>query len=146
MSEKEKEYSFTLKRVVLLEKSFHISPPIAKDEEFAFDVSLQSEGKPDLQECVQAMTVKIQKKGERVPIGTIAIGCTYSIPDYQDYILESDDGHSLPDELMQLLNTFIIGTIRGVMFSEFRGTVLGGAYLPVLDPRKFRKDDPDLGR
>jgi hypothetical protein len=141
MPERETEYSFTIKRIVLLEKTFSIRPPILKDEEFAFDVSLQSEGKPELQECAQVMTVKIQKKGEKNSIGTISIGCTFSIPNYQEYVLASDDKISLPEQLMQLLNAAIIGTIRGVMFSEFRGTMLGGAYLPVLDPRRFKKDD-----
>jgi hypothetical protein len=32
-----------------------------------------------------------------------------------------------------------MGTLRGVMFSEFCGTYLEKAYLPVLDPNQFQQ-------
>jgi hypothetical protein len=137
MQEKDPEYSFMLKRIVLLEKTLFLKGLANRDTEFAFDVSLQLDAKPEVQECVHMMTVKITRKAEKEPVASIILGCTFSIPKYLEYAQTSDDGISLPDDLIQLLNTVTVGTIRGVMFSEFRGTFLNNVYLPILDTRKF---------
>jgi hypothetical protein len=136
----EQGYSFSLKRMLLLEKTFFLHAPLAKGEEYSFDVSIQIDGKPEIQESTHIMSVKVVKKGEKNPVGTIVLGCNFSIPNYQEYLLSSDDKVSLPDELIQLLNVVVVGAMRGVMFSEFRGTSLGAAYLPVLDARRLSKN------
>ena len=45
----------------------------------------------------------------------------------------------LPQEFITLLNSIALSTTRGVMFSQFRGTVLHNAILPIIAPAKFEK-------
>jgi hypothetical protein len=143
MEEKEsqREYSFSLKNIALLEKTLSLKAPVNKGDEFDFNVSLQIDGKPKSTECFHVMNVQISRKDEKDVLGSITLGCTFSIPHYQEYLHYSKDNASLPEELINLLNAVIIGTMRGVMFSEFRGTFLSTAYLPVLDPRKLLKEE-----
>lgn len=136
-----KEYSFTLKRINLLEKSLRFTSPISKGEEFAFNISLQVAGTPDAKESVHIMGVDINRKKDGEKLGSIQLGCTFSIQNFEEYVSDGNNIGALPQDLLYLLNTVVIGTMRGVMFSEFRGTFLSNAYLPVLDPRGFEKAD-----
>jgi len=138
-SDPNKEYAFELKRVTLLEKNLNISNQGGKQDEFAFDVSLQIGNNPESKECLHIMRVEITSKKTAKLVGSIQLLCAFLIPNFEEYISDSDKNQSLPKDLLYLLNSVIIGTMRGVMFSEFRGTVLNNAYLPVLDPRKFEQ-------
>ena len=135
------EYSFALKRIALLEKNLSLKASINKTEEFTFEVALQINEKPDVSESLHIMTVKIARKGEKENIGSLTLAFTFTIPNFQEYVQIIEGKQSLPEDLTNLLNTVVVGTIRGVMFSEFRGTVLANAYLPVLDARKFVKNN-----
>lgn len=134
-----KQYSFTLKRINLLEKSLSFNGPISNIDEFSFEISLQIASNLDLKESHHIMRVTINSKKDVQKLGSISLGCTFFIPDYLEIKTSHPDTASLPNELIYLLNTVIIGTMRGVMYSEFRGTILNNAYLPVLDPRNFEQ-------
>jgi len=134
----DKLFSFTLKKIHLIEKSLNLINSGGK-EEFTFDISLQITSNRDIKESIHIMHVLINTKKDGAKAGLIKLACSFFIPNYEEYILEDDTNASLPKDLLYLLNTVVIGTMRGVMFSEFRGTVLNNAYLPVLDPRGFEK-------
>jgi hypothetical protein len=136
-----KEYSFELKRITLLEKNLNLLSQAGKLDEFAFDVSLQIGNNPESKECLHIMKVGIKSKKTEKLVGSIQLLCAFFIQNFEEYISEGDKSSSLPKDLLYLLNSVIIGTMRGVMFSEFRGTVLNNAFLPVLDPRKFEQAD-----
>ena len=136
-----KEYSFELKRVSLLEKNLNLQNHAGKQDEFEFDISLQIRNNRESKECLHLMRVGINSKKTEKLVGSIQLLCAFSIPNFEEYVSDSEKGSSLPEDLLYLLNSVIIGTMRGVMFSEFRGTVLNNAYLPVLDPRKFEQAD-----
>jgi hypothetical protein len=63
----------------------------------------------------------------------------FDIFNFDGVKIESEDAISLPDDMLDLLNTVTIGTARGVLYSELRGTYLDHAILPVLDPRAFQR-------
>jgi hypothetical protein len=137
----QKEYSFELKRIALLEKNLNLLNQGGKLDDFAFDVSLQIGNDPEAKECLHIMRVGINSKKSGQPMGSIQLLCAFFIPKFEEYILDGDKNSSLPKDLLYLLNSVIIGTMRGVMFSEFRGTALNNAFLPVLDPRQFEQAD-----
>jgi hypothetical protein len=44
----------------------------------------------------------------------------------------------LPSGIIDLLNSVSVSTVRGMMFSAFKGTFLHNAVLPVIDPKTFK--------
>jgi hypothetical protein len=46
---------------------------------------------------------------------------------------------AIPDPIVETLNILTIGTARGIMFSEFKGTWLHSNFLPVIDPKSFKQ-------
>lgn len=139
-----KEYSFELKRISLLEKNLTLLNQTGKLDEFTFDISLQIGNNPEMKECLHIMRVAINSKKLEKLVGSIQLLCAFFIPNFEEYIISGDQNSSLPKDLLYLLNSVVIGTMRGVMYSEFRGTVLNNAYLPVLDPRQFERTDQQL--
>lgn len=136
------EYSFTLTKIELLEKkleSFERSDEEKPD--YTFDISLEIGHNPVRKECVYKMRVEISDKNNNQLAGLLSLACIFFIPKYDEYVSASSNQNPFPQGLLFLLNTVVIGTMRGLMFAEFRGTPLQDAYLPVLDPRKFQEVD-----
>lgn len=133
--ESDKGYSFTLKKIHLIEKSLSLVDSTTKNEEFTFDVSLQIGNNAELKETIHIMQVLINTKKNKSKAGSIKLACSFFIPNSDEY--STGNNVSLPQDFIYLLNTVVIGTMRGVMYSEFRGTILNNAYLPVLDPKQF---------
>lgn len=143
-SQQQASYSFSLTGVSLLEKSLGIiSTDQINSKEFDYDISLRIGHTPQEKKCVLEMHVSITASDNAEVNGRIGLRCTFDIEGFDDYVQGSTSvqANPFPQDLVYLLNSVIIGTMRGVMFSEFRGTYLEKAYLPVLDPRQFKKAD-----
>ena len=47
----------------------------------------------------------------------------------------------LPDGLADILNSVALSTARGIMFSEFKGTLLHHAFLPIVDVKSLNREE-----
>lgn len=134
------KYSFVLKKVELIEKTLRVYNKKDKKTEYDFDMSLQIS--PDLGDnrCFHMMAVNISPKNhEKDIIASFRLVFIFEISDLKNISIETNEGVILPEGLLNLLNAVVIGTMRGVIFSELRGTLLDDAILPVLDPSKFQR-------
>jgi hypothetical protein len=61
----------------------------------------------------------------------------FEIPDLKEYVDPKNNIPKLPEEFLTTINSISISTVRGVMFSQFKGTFLHNAILPVVDPKSF---------
>lgn len=132
-------YSFALKQITLIEKSFQLYSKKDKKVDYDYDISLQIT--PDItdNQSFHLMTVSIFPKGqENDVIATFSLGFIFEITNLVSIAIIKDEDVTLPDGLLSLLNAVVIGTMRGVIFSELRGTQAEDAILPVLDPNKFQ--------
>lgn len=135
----EQRYSFALKKIQLLEKSLGIITKRESEDKYDFDVSLKINLNDENQICINMFSVKVKLKTEKNVLASISILCVFDIFNYDQIVLKTSPTPELPNALLNLLNTVVIGTMRGVMFSEFRGTALDNVVLPVLDPSKFER-------
>lgn len=81
--------------------------------------------------------IKVKSKPDNRILASFSIVCVFEIFNFESLFKPTADDTGLPQGLLNLLNTVVIGTMRGVKFSEFRGTALDNAILPVLDPTRF---------
>lgn len=133
-------YSFSLKRIDLIEKSLRVYNKKEKKVDYDYSISLQIIPNPPDNQSFHIMLVNIFPKGhEKDIIATVRLGFIFEIFDLENIAITNDEGITLPEGLLNLLNAVVIGTMRGVIFSELRGTQLDDAILPVLDPSKFQK-------
>ena len=133
------EYSFALKRIQTVEKNLTLITSKVDPVDLGFDITLNV--KLDIPKKISAhfMSVTISNKQISKTIASLSIVCFFDIDNIEGHTINTGGQLSLPQPLLNLLNTVVIGTLRGVLYSELRGTLLDNALLPVLDPRKFQR-------
>ena len=133
-------FSFSLEDIEILEKSFSYLPKKA-DKKFDFDIGLKISINAPKKQSVHVINVSIVLKGEKKKVAAFSIGCIFEINDLENLVIIEKGETTLPQALLNLLNAVVIGTTRGIIYSELRGTVLDGTFLPVLDPRGFEHEN-----
>lgn len=81
----------------------------------------------------------IDIKDDNKSYGTLDTSCNFRIENINDFQVKKTGLINLPDQVIVMLNSISISTTRGIMFSEFKGTYLHGAFLPIVDPMQFAK-------
>lgn len=135
----EQTYSFSLKRIQLLEKKLEIVAKREDDDKYDFDISLKINIDFEKHMSLHMFAVKVIYKPDNRVLASVSLVCVFEIFNFEALMHESGDDRKLPKGLLNLLNTVVVGTMRGVMFSEFRGTALDNVVLPVLDPSRFER-------
>jgi len=85
------------------------------------------------------MEVKGRPGGEEEPEGelelaTLSMSCLFSVEDFQKVIVKNEEGlYVIPPGIEATIRPITISTARGVLYSEFRGTYLNNAVLPIVD-------------
>ncbi len=99
------------------------------------------------QKVVSVLTqISIVSKDDPSKIyGNLTTSCSFRIDEMGDYLDNETTKVNLPEQAAITLNSISLSTTRGIMYSEFRGTHLHGAVLPIVDPRQFAKPEQALG-
>ncbi|MBB1284586.1 hypothetical protein HRH25_09400 [Flavisolibacter sp. BT320] len=133
-----KEISFTIDFIELVNKSLTL--PINKDgkvPEYRFDVDLDIRSNEKEKKSLHTLHVAIKSKEDESLLGNVSVACAFNILNYEDLIDSEVPNSNIPKEYLDILSTITIGTARGIIFSEFRGTFLHDATLPILDVKSF---------
>lgn len=132
---------FKISNIELIEKSFHIpvfqgdiTPVIQFD--LAINVSVAKENK----KIANILQVKMMVEDSNTVVASITVGCTFDIINFEEVVIISGESETIPDAIIETLNIITIGTSRGIMFNEFKGTWLHHSILPVIDPKSFKQE------
>jgi hypothetical protein len=131
------EVSFSLRSIDIINRLL-TAPSSANEVEFTFQIELDVIPYAESKTCAHIFKIRILSKDEENILAALTVGCLYNIMNFDDIIIDNELGLSFPPEFNHLLNTVTIGTARGILFSELKGTYLDKAFLPILDPRKFQ--------
>ena len=138
---KHKEFSVDLqiKSIELLKSSITMpSSPEVPLTNFNFNINLESKADATNKILFVIVSVEIRSADQNHVLGSLAASCIYGIPNFADVIKIEEGGKlNIPKGLAEILNSISISTIRGIMFSSFRGTFLHNAFLPIIDPQSF---------
>lgn len=131
---------FRIHSIELTEKTFYI-PEFKNNRvpDTQFDVSLNINIDKSNKRIINAVQVKISAIPDAVVVASVTVVCSFDVVNFEEVITESNNQFSIPDPVAETLNILSIGTTRGVMFSEFKGTWLHHSLLPVIDPKSFRQ-------
>ena len=128
-----------LKSIEILKTNLNL--PQAKDviiNTFNFNVNLESKADANNKLLFVIVAVEISSEDKNHVFGSLTASCIYEINNFEDNIKISKDGKIvMSQQLTDMLNSISISTIRGVMFSTFKGTFLHNAYLPIISPRSL---------
>ena len=134
-----KPLSFQLKAIDLL--SFGLNPPskpFGSEVTFAFNINIEHRLNLENNIIIVICSIEILEESERISIGNLTASFNYELKDLDEIIDEETKNVAFPDEFIYTLNSISLSTVRGIMYSNFKGTFLHNAYLPVLDPKGIK--------
>ena len=106
---------------------------------FHFDLKLQHRINAEKNLVFVITTINILDKDKTTQVGHMETSCIFHVENFNDYIGE-DNQARFPDSFIAEINAMAISTTRGIMFSEFKGTFLHKAVLPVFKNEQLRKE------
>lgn len=136
--QKEINIEFKISSIELIEKSFHAhklpeGQPSDTQFELAINVSIDKANK----KIANILQVKLKMDNMEGIAASITVGCTFDIINFEELITNNGDAVNVPETILETLNIITIGTVRGIMFNEFKGTWLHNSILPIIDPKSF---------
>jgi hypothetical protein len=129
---------FKLKGVELLRTM--ITQPVVSfsPTEFQFDISLESRIDPSQKLIFVVTTADVRSDNKPEQLAVVSAVCIFGIDNFEDIVkIRTDNQFEVNDEIMLILISISLSTLRGIMFEQFRGTFLHTAVLPIIDPKQF---------
>lgn len=130
--------NFQLKGIELLEACLnHPKHAITDLNVFHFDIKL--EHKISVENKIIAVLIYVDLFNEQrdIKLGSITSSCIFEVVNMLDIIDTRSTNLNLPEDFLTTVNSITISTARGIMFSQFKGTFLHNAFLPIIDPKSF---------
>lgn len=138
---KEKEILFQLKGLELLDvKLVHQVKPLPSQLIFNFDISLEHRINVEKKMVVVVTSVAILHEDKNTLLGSIKASCVFEIQNILEFVDEKSKEIKMPNDILTTLNSISISTVRGIMFSQFKGTFLHNAHLPLVNPKGLEKN------
>lgn len=139
MSKEKQDINWQIRAIELLDYSLsYPSEQLSDTLTYQFDVNIEHKLKIDENLLLVITSINIYHDGKKTSLGKFKSSCVFSVENLNGF-LDQKTGHlNLPEQYITTLNSVSISTTRGLMFSQFRGTFLHNAILPIVDPTKFK--------
>ena len=136
--EEQKNITFRLKNIELSQTSLSVvTESITNDTIFKFNINV--EHLVNLNENVIAIKpiveIFIEENNNKTILGGLSASLVFEFENLPSFVIDNEV--KLPTDIIIAINSISISTIRGIMFSTFKGTYLHNAFLPIIDPKSF---------
>jgi len=129
----QKTYNIKFQGIDLVEKKIY-RVNIHDNELFSHEVITQSVADAEKNIVVTFVAVHVRTLNDSPTlVAEIMAGFGFFFENFETVFAKGEnDKHIVPLEVENLLKTIAISTMRGIMYSEFRGTQLHKAILPII--------------
>jgi preprotein translocase subunit SecB len=107
---------------------------------FHFNINLEQLINSESKLVIVVATVVILHEDKTTVMASIKASCVFEVANLDEFISEDSRQVVFPESAVITFNSMTISTVRGLMFSQFKGTYLHNAILPVIDPSSFMKN------
>jgi hypothetical protein len=136
-------FDFKLTGIELVNSNL-FNPGVAIEKQiFHFNIKIEQKINLEKKLIIVTPEIEIQQENKKTTLGTIKVACIFYVTNLDEFKVEEGDLVSLPNEIITMLNSISLSTTRGVMFSQFKGTFLHNAFLPIIDPKTFNSIKPN---
>jgi glycosylphosphatidylinositol transamidase (GPIT) subunit GPI8 len=106
---------------------------------FNFNINIETKADAPNKLLFAIIHVEILTEDHSQILGGISVSCNFELNNFDALIkIDSDGKLTLPQQLIDVINSISLSTTRGVMFATFKGTPLHNAFLPIIDPKQFK--------
>lgn len=125
--------SYKLMGIEILNLQIGVRPVDFNDHEFNFDITAETRVNSEKKLVFIITTVKVRELNGEKELGEIASALAFEVENFEEVITKNNDDHFIvPIPFEILMRTISISTTRGIMFSNFKGTHLHKAILPIV--------------
>ena len=120
-SEKTLNLEFKIHGIELLEKTFR-TPNMDEDKlpDTQFELSISLSIDKFNKRIINILNVKVKAANDHSIVATITVLCSFDITNFDEVVIFSGKSITMPDPIIETLNIITIGTVRGIMFNEFK--------------------------
>lgn len=132
---------FQIKSIEILNSTLN-NPrqPLPQKVEYQYDINLEHRLNLETGDIVIICTVSIFNQNKSLMLGQLIASCIFNVKDLKSIARKVPDKIQLPTQFLITLNSISVSTMRGLLFSTFKGTFLHNAILPVIDPTSFKME------
>jgi hypothetical protein len=106
---------------------------------FKFNINVEIKFVNENSFVIAIVSVDILDNETADKFGFIKASCIFGVENFNSFLNSETNKVEFPKQFLTIVNSISISTIRGLMFSQFRGTFLHGALLPIIDPTFLEK-------
>ena len=130
--------SFRLKNIELIQSNLSaVNVSITSETLFKFNINI--EHLVNLNENAIAIKPIVEifmgEQNNKTILGGLSANLIFEFENLPNFVIDNEV--KLPTDIINSINSISISTVRGIMFSTFKGTYLHNAFLPVIDPKSF---------
>ena len=127
------DYRVKIEWIDIIEKSLY-KVQIFEEEVFNFEVITQAIADSSKSAIVTFVIVNIRRMNEANDlVAKIMIAVGFVVENFENaFKKDENNSYPIPIEFENTVKMMSISTMRGIMFSEFRGTRLHKAILPII--------------
>jgi len=133
----EQNVTFAVVGIELLEFSIKsYDKVIPENTPYKYNINIDHRFNINQKNMFVIASVEIFGGNEEAELCTAKVSCIYNIDNLPDFVKEKKV--ELPEQFIITINSISLSTVRGVLFTLFRGTHLHNLILPILDPKEFK--------
>jgi hypothetical protein len=123
--------SYRFKGIEIISSSMAVMPAEGSTGNFIFDINVEMRVQANISAVMPFVRVSI--KDNQTPAAQMVVACVFEVVDFNEHIKMNQQGqYEVPIEFQNFLIPIAISTTRGVVFSEFKGTWLHFAIMPIV--------------
>jgi hypothetical protein len=120
---------------------YQTNKPQEEGKIYHFNINIEHKFNIEKKQIFAITSVNVLHEDNETLLGSVKVGCSFKVENIEEYTDIEKQSVEFPKEMLTNLNAEAISTTRGVMFANFSGTFLHKAYLPLIDPSHFFKED-----
>jgi len=140
MNEIKQSIDFKLKAIEVLGVNL-VRPKAPLASKTTFEFNIKMEHKIKLEDSLVIVVTIITILNNDNELGSFIASCVFELTKIDSFIDSVTHLPKFPSNLLDEFNSITISTVRGLMFSNFKGTFLHNAILPVIGKNSLTLDD-----
>jgi hypothetical protein len=115
-----------------------LPPAQAKVNEFRYNINLESKADTRNKLFFVLVAVDVKNDDQTIVYGSLIVSCIFQLENFDQVIqFDAENKLNVSQQFIDLVNTISVSTVRGIMFSIFKGTFLHNAFLPIVDAEQL---------
>lgn len=109
------------------------------NKKFNYQITVEMRVQAPLKLVIPYVYIKLIIEGSTESVADFVIACGYEIEEFEKFIIPNEKGMFIvPEHFEEFIRPISISTVRGVIYSELRGTYLESAIMPVIFMDQFK--------